>query len=196
MRVLVITPPEPVVSLSDAKQHLGVLHDDEDALITAMVAAATQHLDAEVGWLGRAISPRELEARGVYFDGCRIRPPFPPVISVSSIKYLDTNGAEQALATDQYEVRGNEIVRAWGVSWPSVRRDDENVRIRYWAGYAADPAADPLIADVPAPIVAAIKLMVGDLYFNRETTISGTIVQSVPMSTTVENLLAPFRVFA
>lgn len=195
MRVLVITPPAPVITLAEAKLHLGVTHDDEDTLITAMVAAATQHLDGERGWLGRAIGPQELEARGMYFDDRSIRPPFPPVISVTSIKYLDSNGAEQTLAADQYEVRGNEIVRAWGVSWPSTRCDGENVRIRYRAGYAADAGADPLVAAIPAPIDAAIKLMVGDLYFNRETTVSGTIVQSVPMSATVENLLTPFRVF-
>lgn len=195
MRVLVITPPNPVVLLADAKQHLGVLHNDEDALITAMIAAATEHLDGANGWLNRALAPQELEARGTWFDDCRIRLPFPPVISVASIKYLDTNGAEQTLADDQYEVRSNEIVRAWGVSWPSVRTDDENVRIRYHAGYAADLEADPLIAAVPAPIIAAIKLMVADLYFNRETTLSGAAVQAVPMSTTVERLLAPFRVY-
>lgn len=195
MRVVVITPPDPVVTLAEAKAHLDVLHDDDDTLITALVAAATQHIDGANGWLGRAIGPQELEARGAFFEDCGIRPPFPPVISVASVKYLDTNGAEQTLGPGQYEVRGNEIVRAWGVSWPATRADEENVRIRYWAGYTADPEEDPLVAAVPAPIAAAIKLMVGDLYFNRETTISGTIVQSVPMSVTVENLLAPYRVF-
>lgn len=48
---------------------------------------------------------------------------------------------------------------------------------------------------MPAPIRAAILLMVGDLYRNRDTTAVGTI-SKIDMSTTVENLLAPFRVFA
>lgn len=195
MRVLVITPPAPVVALADAKAHLRVLHDDEDTLIAAMVAAATESLGGPDGWLGRAIGPQELEVRGRFFDTASIAPPFPPMISVISVKYLDPAGVEQTLATERYEVRGNEIVLAWGQAWPSVRSDDENVRVRYRAGYVADPDADPLVAAVPAPIKAAILLMTGDLYSNRETTISGTIVQQVPMSTTVENLLTPYRIW-
>ena len=36
MRVLVVTPPDPVVSLAQAKAHLRVDSDDEDALIAAL----------------------------------------------------------------------------------------------------------------------------------------------------------------
>ncbi len=60
----------------------------------------------------------------------------------------------------------------------------EAVRVRYRAGYESLPDA----------ISVAILLMVADLYRNRMTTQPGT--QSVvPMSTTVEALLGPFRVY-
>ena len=62
MRVFVVTPPEPVVSIDEAKDHLRVDGDGEDALIEGLVAAATGHIDGPNGWLGRAIGPAD--ARG------------------------------------------------------------------------------------------------------------------------------------
>ena len=48
-------------------------------------------------------------------------------------------------------------------------------------------------ASVPAPLVSAILLMVGDLYANRETAVTGTVAFALPMSTTVQALIAPYR---
>jgi hypothetical protein len=59
----------------------------------------------------------------------------------------------------------------------------------------ADPLADPLVAAVPAPIKAAVLLMVGDLYENRETVAEGAPAP-VEMSMTVERLLSPYRVWS
>jgi hypothetical protein len=49
-----INPPtEPVLTLADAKPHLRVDHNDDDSLITALIAAATARLDGRDGILGR-----------------------------------------------------------------------------------------------------------------------------------------------
>ena len=71
------------------------------------------------------------------------------------------------------------------------------MRVRYTAGYVADPTANPLVAAIPAPIRAALLLMTADLYSNRETVETGVraAAVAVPMSTTVETLLSPYRVF-
>lgn len=185
MRAVVITPPEAFVSLEDAKLHLRVTDDDSDAMITAYIAAACAHIDGPEGWLGRAIGQQTIEARSCYFSEDSWRLPYPPVISVTSVKYLDTNGVEQTLTTDQYEVRGDRIVQAYDVTWPSVRSDSESVRVRYQAGYAT----------IPPAITAAVLLMVGDLFNFRETAIEGN-ANAVPMSPTVEALLSPFRVYS
>ena len=47
--------------------------------------------------------------------------------------------------------------------------------------------------DVPAPIIQAIKLLVGDFMENRENTVIGVSVSSTD---TVKMLLAPYRVLA
>jgi uncharacterized phiE125 gp8 family phage protein len=184
VRVTVVTPPQPFVTLDEAKEHLRVLDEDSDALIEAYIAAACAHIDGPDGWLGRAIGVQELEVRGAFFGGCRWTLPFPPVIEVTGVTYLDSDGAEQTLATDQYEVRGREIVPAYGITWPSVRSDRESVRVAYSAGYD----------EVPAPIKAAVLLMVGDMFAFRETAAVGITIGAIPMSTTVEYLLSPYRV--
>lgn len=187
MRVFVVTPPQPVVSLDEAKAHLRVEGGDEDLQIAAFVAAATGHIDGPDGWLGRAIGAQMLEARCSSSDcGSAVRLPFPPVIELVSASYLDSSGVEQMADADDFEIMGRDLVAVSG-AWPwgagSSRR--EGVRIRYRAGYET----------VPATIKAAILLMVGDLYTNRET-VSDAKVGAVPMSLTVHSLLAPFQVFS
>ncbi|RAP39570.1 hypothetical protein BYZ73_19900 [Rhodovulum viride] len=56
--VLVTPPVRPVVSLEDAKTHLQIDHDEQDAMIEGLVLAATAHLDGWRGVLGRAILPQ------------------------------------------------------------------------------------------------------------------------------------------
>lgn len=185
MRVFVVTPPLPVVNLEEAKRHLRVEGEDEDGLIQAYVAAATGHIDGPDGWLGRAIGEQMLEVRFDAACGGTVRLPFPPFVELVSVSYLDSDGIEQMADLGDLEAFGSDLAPARG-GWPwasgSARR--EGVRVRYRAGYTV----------VPGPIRAAILLMVGDLYRNRET-VAATSMTAVPMSTTVENLLAPFRVY-
>lgn len=190
MRVFVVTPPEPVISLSEAKEHLRVRHGDEDTLIEAYVAAATGHIDGPDGWLGRAIGVQTLEMRLPAFGTCGwIALPYRPAIEMVSVKYVDDAGESTTLNSDQYELSGGMLRPAWPSSFPAAAwrgAAGETVQIQWKAGHA----------DLPPAIRAAILLMVGDLYANRETAVVGTVTQSIAMSTTVENLLAPFRVFA
>lgn len=187
MRVVVVTPPDPadVVSLEEAKLHLHVTHNDEDALIPIYIAAALGHIDGPGGWLGRCIGLQTLEAR---LDGfcSTIRLPYPEVIGIDSVTYLDTAGAEQTVPDTDYETFGSNIAPVFGKAWPAARAAREAVRIQYEAGYET----------VPDAIRAAILLMVGDMHANRATVVTGAIAAAVPMSTTVENLLAPYRIYA
>ena len=189
MRVIVIIPPAPVVTLERAKQHLRVDAADDDALIAAMIAAVTNHLDGPQGWLGRSLGIQTLEARFSIFDlPRRLVLPFPPSIELVSVKYLGVDDVERVADLEDLELLGAEIVPAGSMlPWEgcSVRR--EAIRVRYKAGYA----------ELPPAIAAAILLMVGDLYANREGVIAGASAAAIaiPMSTTAEALLGPFRVF-
>ncbi|TDW65355.1 putative phiE125 gp8 family phage protein [Novosphingobium sp. PhB55] len=189
MSAFVLTPPEPVVSVPDAKAHLRVLHADEDALIATYIAAATAHIDGPDGWLGRAIGIQTLEMRLPTFGNCgAITLPYPPAVDIESVAYVNALGDSVELASDQYELSGGVLRPAWPTSFPVAAwrgAAGETVRIRWKAGYA----------DLPPAIQAAILLMVGDLYANRETAAVGSGSAPIPMSTTVETLLSPLRVF-
>ncbi|AHE55905.1 head-tail connector protein [Sphingomonas sanxanigenens] len=196
MRTIVVTAPAPVVTWEEAARHLRLEDDDEQRpIVEGMIAAATAHIDGPDGWLGRSLGVQTLEARADVFRDCMsLR--YPPIIDIVSVKYLDAEAAEITVLPTEYELRGSLIGSAFGRRWPSVLAQPESVRIRYRAGFVADATADPLAPALPAPIRAAILLMVGDLFENRSSTASfsgaGAAVQ---MSTTVENLLAPFRRF-
>lgn len=186
MTVLVVTPPAPVLDRALAKQHLRVTTGDEDALIDAYIAAACGMIDGPDGWLERSIGEQVLELRTDRFcDSLRL--PCGPVREIDAVEYVDADGALTALDSDVYVLRGDRLELAYDEAWPSVRGDADGVRIRYVAGFE-DGA-------VPAPITAALLLMVGDLYENRETGVVGTVSAEVKMSTTVEALLRPYRIW-
>jgi uncharacterized phiE125 gp8 family phage protein len=189
MRVVVVTPPEPVIIQEEAAQHLRLGDSvDEYQLLESITAAATAHIDGPDGWLGRAIGVQTLEAYLPSFGQTSIRLPYPPAIDVVSIDYVDQAGESVTLDEAGYELTGNLLRPAWPNPWPTAQWrgcEGEPVRIRYRAGYE----------ELPAPIRAAILLMIGDLFEYRETAVSGSI-SAIPMSTTVERLLSPFRVWA
>lgn len=211
MRVIVITPPDPVVVWEELDAHLRLDGDEtQRTYVESLIAAATALIDGPAGWLGRALGPQTLEARfdafwehrrhpGVQVRSCpgEIRLPFPPVIDIVSVKYIDLSGVEQTISSSAYELRGCELAPVYGTSWPMPRWQPEAVRVQFRAGYAEDLTADPLVPAVPAPVSAAIKLMVGDLYANRETVLDAraNAAVAIPMSTTVEALLAPYRIY-
>lgn len=187
MRVLVITPPAAVVSLDDAKMHLKVRHDEEDDLIERQIATATRHIDGPGGgWLGCAIGEQVLEARidsWCASSGLELR--FPPVIELVSLTWLATDRTEVIGDISTVELINRTVYPLAAAPWSGGRWGREAIRVRYRAGHV----------DVPEPIKEAILLMVGDMYRSRETFITGTISSKVPMSTTVENLLQPLRVY-
>ena len=186
MRVIVITPPEPVVSLDEAKLHLKLIdHDDDDTLIEGYVEAATAHLDGPDGWLGRALGVQTLEARFDLPSCGAIRLPYPPTIDLVSVQYLNAAEVLTTASLADFEMYGADLapVATWPWIGGSTRR--EAGRVRYHAGYAKLPAA----------IRQAILLMVDDLYRNRGEAVIDAISSTVPMSATVKNLLSPFQVW-
>lgn len=195
---LIEAPAVPVVSLTDMKAHMRVDHDDDDDLIEGLVVAATQHLDGRDGWLGRAFITQTWELILDGFPHCEMRIPLPPLQSVESVKYDDAAGVEQTLAADKYTVdtasEPGWIVPVYNTRWPVTLRAINAVRVQFICGYPGDGASpEDLTANVPRPIVEAVKRIVGTLYEIRETVIVGSTPTKV--SAAAEAMLAPYRVW-
>ncbi|MFP4538474.1 MAG: head-tail connector protein [Dichotomicrobium sp.] len=195
-RLKVVTAPElPPVPLADAKAHLRVDSDDEDDLITSLVGAATDHAES---FMGRAVVARTLD----YFldafpdDDGPIRPPMPPLIEVDGVFYTDSDGDEQEFTNFEIDTASEpgRIYLVPSVSWPSGVRDSANaVRVRYSAGHVLTEGSPPSLAsEVPPDIRAAILLMVGTLYEQRESIAVGVSVAMLPWG--AEQLLRRKRV--
>lgn len=185
MPIRIITPPtEEPVSLVEAKAHLREDSSDHDAEIGMLIAAARTHVEDITG---RYWALQTLETTFDAFPLCAINLPG-PVISIDSLVYLDSNRDEQTIDSATYTVDAKgRVSLAAGASWPSTAWDLNAVRVQFTVGYE-DPA------EVPAPIKAAILLLVGHWYANKEAVVIGKTAVEAPMS--VKALIAPYRDWA
>ncbi len=169
------------VSLADMKLHLriesGITADD--TLITTLISAATTYCQE---FQHRSYVT---QTRYQYSDAFPrwFSVPYPPLISVTSIVYIDTAGSQQTLDSGQYRVdiknEPGRITEAYNVSWPATRDLTNAVVLTYSAGYGAAAA-------VPDTVKEAIKLLVNHWYEHRES-VSDIPVQVLPLA--VESLL-------
>jgi len=192
---LIVPPSGPVLTLTEAKAHLRVTYTDEDDLIAALVTAATNNVEQ---WTGRALVDQTWD---LYLDAfptgtdLEIRIPKPPLISVTSFVYDNSAGVETTVDPSEYYV-DSVTEPGWVVpvgsspSWPTPIDAINSVRIRFRAGYMT--ADSPSVSLPPEDIRAAVKLLLGSMYENREDQVTGTIANRMPWG--VEQLLRPHRV--
>lgn len=214
---LITAPTDAVVTLDEIKAHLRVDHSDDDLTIQNIINEVVGEIDpAGSGWLGRALRTQTWEIRfsgfwpsGASFShnsnhrfGCdmfgRITLPFPPLKSVTSIKYDDAGGVERTMVVNtDYRVFGvgqfnkGYVAPAYNKIWPPARYDLESIRIRFICGYDLTPS-DLL----PERIKTWVKLVIGSLYENRESVIVGTRAQIAQLPDHLLNSIYAYRVYS
>lgn len=191
LRYSLITPPaaEPL-STEDVRTYLKIDDDDtsDDAIINMLITAARRYAET---YTGLSLMPQTWVAVADAFPGCWL-PPVPfsayayggrgeifphsiddltikigrgPVNTISSITYVDTNGATQTLDPSNYILDTSDLVQrvapAYGSSWPVARRQLGAVRITFTAGYANAAA-------VPATIRNWMFVRIATAYEHRE----------------------------
>ncbi len=181
---------EPV-TLTEAKTHLRVIGTSEDTLITALITAARQYAENYTGrvfctstWVWKF---REFPAKAPWI----LEIPLAPVQSISSVGYLDGDGESQSLTVDvDFHLANNRgpdyLYLAAEKTWPTTYPIDNAVTITFVAGHG-------VAAAVPAPIKAAILLLIGHWYANRESVVVGTIVTEMKMA--VDAILSQYRIY-
>lgn len=159
------------LSLDDAKVHLRVDGDDEDALITSLAQAAHNVVSEAIG---RVLTE---ETWTVSLSGANgdLVLPVRPVQSIDAIAYFDPDDAEQTGTVADFYLFAHAdrpVMRPKdGAAWPSVRRREDALTITLTAGMMA----------VPDELIAAMKLLVGHWYENREAVSEGNKGE-VPMA--------------
>lgn len=191
---ILVTPPAiKPVTLAEAKAWADINYTAKDAAINVLIGAATSHLDGWSGILARCLCEQTWRQD---FDDFRssLRLPLFPVISITSVKYTDTVGAEQTIAPENYTLK-NDALGAYvefrrSYSFPSLNSESSAVRVEYLAGYA-DNAGSPKTSSVPDDIKQAIVLLVRHWFDNPGAVVVGVTAQLLPQG--VDALLGKYR---
>jgi len=185
----VTAPAAPLLSLPEVKQHIAIDHNDDDAMLDGIVAAANDWMDGEAGVLGRALVTQTWRLTlSAPPRGRALRLPIPIVQSVSAITYYDETNTQQTLAADQYRLVSHpeyglvELVD--GANWPNTYRRADAMSVEYVTGYG-DTAAD-----VPQAIRQAAALLAAYWYDNRSVATERSMSE-MPMG--VQSLLMNYR---
>lgn len=183
--VLVTAPTAQVVTVEELRLHTRSENASEEDALGVLIDAATGQAEA---FCRRRFVTQTWRATFDRFCSRGLVLPHPPLVSVTSVKYLDTAGTEQTLSASLYDAKTGaapgRVVPAYGTSWPIARSEEDAVRVQYVCGYGAAAA-------VPAAIRQAVLIIAGTLYMNRES-VAPTAMQAVPQS--AEWLLGPYRV--
>lgn len=185
MRVDRLTTPAAWLTLAEAKAHVRVDITDDDTYITSLITAATDRAET---YLVRALMPRDLALVLDAFPADIIDVPRPPFISLTHIKYTDTAGTLQTLASSSYTVSipsGPQASRARiapVTTWPTTKGAMDAVTVTFRAGYTD-------AASVPMPIKQGVLMVLAALYEHR-----GDDPERADL-TAAYHLLDPFKVY-
>lgn len=189
-----VTPPdgEPI-DRTEAKAHLRVTVTDEDSLIDSLIQAAREHVESVTR---RALLTQTWDLKiGAFPCGdAPLELPNAPLVSVTSVSYVDTAGVTQTWASSNYTVTAPSgphagfgcITPVYGAYWPATQDVINAVTVRFVAGYGKKE-------DVPESIKAAMKVLIGTWFVMRQSVMTGFGSIAVEVPQTVNWLLWPFR---
>lgn len=200
-----ITPPtaEPL-TLDEAKAHARIDGAADDTYVTGLIPACRElyekisersvmaqtwdvafddfpryHRDRYNGRYADASEFSDYPERYLHHD-LYLELPVPPVQSVTSITYIDSNGTPQTLDPALFQVdlitEPARVYAAYGQAWPGVRLQRNAVTVRIVTGY-------PDAASVPATMKLAIKALIAHFYENREpvAAVAGVRPEELPL---------------
>lgn len=182
-----VDPTNEPISLDEAKIHFRVSGASEDSKIQRDLRASRMQVE---DYLHRGLVTQTWKyVQDVFTDEIPL-PMAGPLVSVTSVKYYDTSGAQQTLSTSVYEV---DTLSEPGCvrlkpdqTWPQLQIGKAlAVEVIYVVGQASTAVRDD--------IVDAILMLALDRYEQRENTVIGTITAELP--TGIESILAPLRMW-
>ena len=191
--VRTVEPDAEPITLDVAKQHLRLEDlDAHDELIQSVYIPSARR-DVET-FIHRALITQTWVYRLNQFPPSgAIALPWPPLQSVTSVQYVDSNGTTQTWDSDEYVVDTSStpgrITPGYGYSYPTARGHLNDVTITYVAGYGTKAS------HVPADIRHAMLLMIGDAYDRvQNAPVPGEHFNVETVIRPAQNLLSPYVV--
>jgi uncharacterized phiE125 gp8 family phage protein len=186
---------EPV-SLATARLHLRLdtlgsppTHPD-DALVTALITVAREAVE---NFTELTVAVNTFQVKLDYFENLAIDLGTYPVNSITSITYVDTNGATQTIPSGDYVLdtfsKPAQIVLAYDKQWPPVRNQPNAVTVTFQAGFTGNTS--PVTNVMPKALIQAMLLTITDLYENRGAIGSK---QNYEIPVMAQYLMAPYRI--
>jgi uncharacterized phiE125 gp8 family phage protein len=185
--VTVAASAEPLDTVS-AVEHLRAQGAGADSEIARLVSAARAYVE---NYTGTRLITQTLALRSDDWADLE-NLPVAPVQSITSISYVDTDGATQTLAGSVYDARlyglAPTIVLKFNQVWPTIQMGSL-ITVTAVVGYGA-------AADVPSDLIHALRLLLGDFYQFRETAQADQSGSSYPVAAPVSAILANYRKYA
>lgn len=156
MTVTIDAPAGPAVPLGALKSYLKIALDDEDDVLSDLIASATDMAERFTGQILVERAVDELMPVTGEWQRMTVR----PVRALTEVLGVPAEGAEFALPVDAYAI---DIDRN-GDGWVRVQRQGAagRVRVRYTAGIAADAGG------VPEAIAHGIVRLAGEYHARRD----------------------------
>jgi uncharacterized phiE125 gp8 family phage protein len=184
---LITAPANAILTRDEAKAQLAVGFTDDDNIIDGLIKSATAYLDGWGGVLRRCMITQTWQQDFTdWADWLRL--PFPDVSGIGSVKYVDTEGVEQTVASGDYalgeDAAGGFVFFKDTFTAPSLSDNEPApIRVQYDAGYGANAG------DVPESLRHAALLLISHWYENRSAV--GQPMEQLPLG--VDALIAPHR---
>jgi len=171
--VLITAATAAALTLQEAKDHLNLDHDDDDALVTSLIKVAQEHLDGPEGILSRILMDSVWEETIDVRNSKCIDLCYNPISAIVSV----TNDGDSVTA---YDLRQKDTGQ-YRIIFTEVQTGE--IVVRYSAG--AESAEE-----VPEPLKQAMRLHIGSLYEMREMEAVGVSVSDLPH---YDILVGPYR---
>lgn len=130
---------EPV-TLDEARDQCAIDAFDDDVLLARLIEAARDHVES---YCNIRLSTQTVAVKCDGFSDLG-RLSVAPVQSISSISYVDVDGAEQMLSASVYELWADgleaAVVLKYGQSWPAIQVGSR-ITLTAVVGFSAIPAA-------------------------------------------------------
>lgn len=172
---LVTAPGSEPITLDEAKAYLRVDDSTEDTLISALITAARRKFENDtLHYLLPQTWELYLNRDEITIEPISINKS--DITAISSVKYYDSSNTQQTLSTSDYQtaIQGKPS-SIQIITMPTIYDRLEAMVIRFTLGYANAGA-------VPEDIKLAIKLLLATWYENRQTVVTGTQVNDIPMT--------------